>query len=991
MPPRSEINEEMEKVELHCFGFRPILDIVREELGEDVLEEILLSLGVSIERVTAPDSWMSLKFLERLLEEMVKRSRDPGIIDRAAKRIISPRYLGRFYPMLIAFGSPERCYGLAVHAKPRYDKTASLSIRDVRPGHVILEHRPLEDGPRESGDLFCRIREGMYANMTVLFGIPPAAVRHPSCLHRGDDACVYELDWQAPVRAIAPWVGLGLGAAAGTAVVLLGTVTASLVALVAVVFALAGWSIGNVLKLRREVAARVAEIGDHQEALQQSMRANEERFAELLQSKADVERKVEDRTAELREAGQRLAKTLEQVERLSREKSDFFANVSHDLRTPLTLITGPLDDMAAGNKPAGGTPMAIQAMNRNAKWLLRLINQLLDLSKLEAGRVELVRSPIDLTSLTRSVFQSFAAAAEAKGVEMRFQAPEKIEPCALDPVWIESILNNLLGNALRFVGRGGLVQARVVESRDRLRIEVEDNGRGIEPDELPRIFERFAQAGSYRKRRGGTGIGLALVREAARLHGGDATVESELGKGTRFTVTLPRVRAAPARTSPGGEAGTARTETPETGSEAGSGTSRPNGDYSDPPRAFSDVKDELLEDPSDSEGVADRAGPSESAPLVLVVEDHADTRKYVADVLADHYRVRAASEGKRGLELALELKPDAVVTDIDMPEMDGLELCEQLRRSEPTRTIPVLLLTALGDPSNVVRGFRAGADDYVAKPFHGLELLERLRVQIRLRQMVSDMAHKSRLAMLGQTAASVAHQMRNPLTAISCGLQGFQSKLSPSADPATRELVEMMLDCADRIERITTDLMNVSRIDRAPVDRWRAADGLSSCVRLIRARLPPRVTLQESLDEQAEIEGRPGDLNQVFLNLLDNATRAVGDQGQIELRAESKNGVLQVSVDDSGPGIEPEEREGIFQPFVTTRAAGEGTGLGLSIAKQVIEQHGGTIEVGNSSLGGALFTVRIPIAPPLPEGCDTGEEDIANCAGLTPRRSSGNP
>jgi signal transduction histidine kinase len=597
-------------------------------------------------------------------------------------------------------------------------------------------------------------------------------------------------------------------------------------------------------------------------------------------------------------------------------------------------MTGPLEDLAAGREPPGGRQAAIQAMHRNANWLLRLINQLLDLSRVDAGVVRLNKTGVNLAALCRSLTSRFLPDAKSKGVSLVLEAPAQMKPTALDPVWMESMLSNLVGNALRFVGKGGKIKVRVIDGDDTLTLQVEDDGPGISSEELPHIFERFAQAGGYRARRGGAGIGLALVREGARLHGGDAIVESEPGRGTLFTITLPREEA--------------------TGKESSGDPASVERD-----RPLSRAHQELLPDPAGAEADANREGPSPDAPLVLVVEDHADTRRFVADVLAAEYRVRSAADGKEALVIVKNTPPDAVVTDIDMPEVDGLALCKALRDDDETRSIPVLLLTALGDPTSVLRGFDAGADDYIPKPFHGRELLARLSVQLRLRQMVSHVSHKARLAMLGVTAASVAHQMRNPLNAISSGLQSFQKRFT-DIDPATREMLEMMLESSLAIEGITNDLMNVSRVDREPVDKWRAAEALQSCARLIKARLPQRVTLDSQIDTDAVIEGRPGDLNQVFLNLLDNALQAVGEQGRIELKAQREEQTLVITVADSGPGIPESLHDRIFHPFFTSREAGRGTGLGLSIARQVTERHGGKITVGNSALGGSLFRVELP-------------------------------
>jgi signal transduction histidine kinase len=278
-----------------------------------------------------------------------------------------------------------------------------------------------------------------------------------------------------------------------------------------------------------------------------------------------------------------------------------------------------------------------------------------------------------------------------------------------------------------------------------------------------------------------------------------------------------------------------------------------------------------------------------------------------------------------------------------MPIMDGFELCRRLRKNSQTAQLPVILLTARRDVGRVLEGFEAGADDYVTKPFQARELLARVSVHVRLRRMVSEMAHRERLASLGVLAASLAHQVRNPLAAILSGL------------PAVRKRLE-------RIHTLVNDLMDLSRVDQENVARLRPAQGVRACVRLIEARLQGSVQIEADLDDTLELEGRPGDLSHVFLNLIDNAVRAAGDGGRVFLRVVRRGELALFESEDSGPGIPPEAQEAVFAPFYTTRRPGEGTGLGLAIARQVVLQHGGTISVGRSALGGALLTVSLPLA-----------------------------
>jgi signal transduction histidine kinase len=568
-------------------------------------------------------------------------------------------------------------------------------------------------------------------------------------------------------------------------------------------------------------------------------------------------------------------------------------------------------------------------MKRNAMRLLAMINQLLELAKIDAGAGSLDRKAVVPSTLLHRVADAFQPAALRRGVEVSVVPPANDNPVVLDPDRIEGALTNLVANALRFTPSGGHVVLRLRDLGGEIAFAVEDDGSGIPADELPKLFERFAQAGSSSEKRGGTGLGLALVRETARLHGGDVTAESEPGKRTVFELRIPRVVVTDAAVA------------------------------DDPSERRIDLGEELPTKRSTEEFM--RAGPSRAAPLALVAEDNPDLRALLADVLAARYRVHAVADAEKALELAPELKPDVVVSDIAMPGMTGIELTRALRALEETRTTPIILVTARGDVQTVLEGFDAGADDYLTKPFHGRELLARVEVHLRVRQVLKQLAHQERLAALGVVAASVAHNVRNALIPLTSGLPAVRDRVSAAFDEPTREMWEIMESSAERIEQLSTDLLDLSRIDRSTLGRFEPGKGLAASVRLVSAKLPSSVQVTTEVDESVTMFGRPGDLNHVFLNLIDNAARAVGEKGKIRVRGRRENGVYIIDVSDSGAGVDPEIAEKIFEPFVTTRGVGEGTGLGLAIARDVVEQHRGKIEVGPSDLGGASFTIRLPL------------------------------
>jgi signal transduction histidine kinase len=369
----------------------------------------------------------------------------------------------------------------------------------------------------------------------------------------------------------------------------------------------------------------------------------------------------------------------------------------------------------------------------------------------------------------------------------------------------------------------------------------------------------------------------------------------------------------------------------------------------------------LVDEIQDSPRSAERVGPSPAAPLALIVEDNPELRVFIADVLSVRYRVSAAGDGVRGLEMAEQLRPDVIVSDVAMPHMDGYELCRRLQETPHTKNIPVLLVTARTDVDSVIKGFEAGASDYLLKPFHATELLARLDVHVQLRRVTALLARQERLAALGSLAASVAHNVRNPLSALISGLPAIRGRLSPVIDRSSDELMGVMLDCAERIEQMTLDLLDLSRIDREISGDFAPGAGLLACTRMFGPRLSSEIELRTHVDAKAQASGRAGDVNHVFMNVIDNALRAVGQKGVIEIRGAVDEESYVVTVADSGPGIKTELLERIFEPFWTTRAAGEGTGLGLSIARQIMDEHDGSIGASTSPLGGALITIRLPL------------------------------
>jgi len=406
-------------------------------------------------------------------------------------------------------------------------------------------------------------------------------------------------------------------------------------------------------------------------------------------------------------------------------KSRFFANISHEFRTPLTLILGPvrqvidtLEDEKAKQE--------LRVVHRNARRLLDLVNELLDLSKLESGNMKLHAVPQNIVPLVKGLAQSFCSYAERKRIAFIVTSTEEEVLVYIDREKIEKILSNVLSNAFKFTPEGGLVEVSVSTDEKDVNIRVSDTGIGIPAGKIPRVFDRFYQVdGSHTREHEGTGIGLSLTRELVELHKGKIEVESKEGRGTTIVIRIPlgRDHLKPEEICAPGEEEEKAPYIPEAAIYDGA-------PVSNRPRVH----------PQTGSGL----------PVVLVVEDNADVREYIRGNLNDACRILEAADGEEGWNRSIEETPDIIVSDVMMPKMDGFELCKKLKTDERTSHIPVILLTAKATSQDKIEGFETGADDYIMKPFEPAELKARLRNLIGQRERLHEHFRKHGLVEIEQ-------------------------------------------------------------------------------------------------------------------------------------------------------------------------------------------------------------------------------------------------
>ncbi|MFB6249072.1 MAG: response regulator [Salinibacter sp.] len=430
----------------------------------------------------------------------------------------------------------------------------------------------------------------------------------------------------------------------------------------------------------------------------------------------------------------REAETLrDEVAELEAAKSRFFANVSHELRTPLTVILGPLEDALAGRygEVPSGLEERLRAMRGQVQRLQELVNQLLQLSKLDEGRMDLEARPIDLGHVLGRMKSLFRSMADRQGVEVRVETEGRSSACA-DPEALKQIVSNLLSNALEHTPDGGTVRLGATpaegqpdgETDERqVVLSVRDSGPGLPEEIQDNLFDRYvgADGESAGALDTSTGIGLAVVKELVERHGGTVAAESEAGFGTEITVTLPAdCEALPDRDLAEDRESAAQAVVVET-------EERPPPDS--PAPAALPLTDAGGRDGQD--GAAER-------PQVLVVDDEDEVRRYLKEVLAPRYEVRGAADGEAGLRAAREKRPDLVISDVVMPRRDGYELCRAIRSDERLRGLPVVLLTVQDEQDDRLEGLKEGADAYLAKPFRPEELRQRVENLIGIRRYLQS-------------------------------------------------------------------------------------------------------------------------------------------------------------------------------------------------------------------------------------------------------------
>lgn len=660
-------------------------------------------------------------------------------------------------------------------------------------------------------------------------------------------------------------------------------------------------------------------------------------------------------------------KRAEALAELDRAKTAFFSNISHEFRTPLTLILGPVEDAIADpEQTLAGEQLRL--VRRNALRLQKLVNTLLDFSRMEAGRAQARFVPTDLAGFTRDLASAFHSAANSAGLELSIDCQPLSAATYVDPAMWEKIVLNLLSNAVKYTHQGEIHIALRQENTHAV-LTVRDSGVGIPEDELPRVFERFYRArATVGRSYEGTGIGLALVQELVKLHGGVIDVQSKLNSGSIFTVHLP---SGFSHLPPDHIEHTPPSHLSVTGADA----------FTEEARHWS-ISDDIIDSPPSPTPPGTLLSDVDaelSTARILIVDDNADLRAYVARVLARRFRnVNTVADGATALDSARRNPPDIILSDVKMPGLDGFALVRELRADERTRAIPIILLSARAGEESTVDGLASGADDYLVKPFSARELLARVQTHLQMAGIRREMVHRRlveqelrRAVNMRDEFLSVAsHELRTPLTALALQADSLLRVLRAGTlrDETVPNLILKVITMrrqSNRLEALVQCLLDVSSI---------AADQLQLFPERVDI-VPVLHAMVDELQEESEQSNTPlmlqGEsavvyvdrvrLEQILRALLANALK-FGKGKPIDIWTVRVGDMVQIGVKDRGIGIAPSDQQRIFQRFeraVSGRHYG-GLGLGLWIVGELLRAMHGNIRVESALGAGSTFLVELP-------------------------------
>ncbi|MFT5162228.1 MAG: signal transduction histidine kinase [Alteromonadaceae bacterium] len=689
---------------------------------------------------------------------------------------------------------------------------------------------------------------------------------------------------------------------------------------------------------------------------------------------------------------------IEQLQKMDKLKDEFLLRTSHELRAPLNGIIGLAESLMDG---IGGTQSPTSANNlsmivSSGKRLSNLVNDILDFAKLKNNNLALTTQAIHLYPLVELVVALCRPLTIDKSVQLINEVSEDLPPIEADEERLQQIIHNLLDNAIKFTEQGKVTIIAQLEG-DWLKISVTDSGIGIASDKLNRIFNSFEQLdhGSHSPVYNGSGLGLAVSKQLVELHTGTITVDSKPAQGSIFCFTIPL-----------------STRLPSPDVAAGQATARSHLLQDEPLGAEQLLRVNAL--PSQHS-----VGHDGSSFRLLLVDDDPLSRQVLHNHLSlQNYQLVEATDGEQALQLINRSEPfDLVLLDIMMPKMSGFEVCQTLRKTYPNGQLPVIFLSVKNQIADLVHCFGVSGNDFICKPVLKHELLSRVQahldllvinrdLQLKLDSHSDELQQKNalidttrdqlvqadKMASLGTLTTAIAHEINNPTNFVHVSSYNMEIDLSTCRqfifDLAGEEADEALLDSfrqhfkplyahleaikngTDRIKNIVQDLKTFTLLDSSGKKSVEITYLLHSTINLVRTKYLEATDFITDFKSTPTIYCYPAQLNQVFMNLIVNACDAIVEKqqqqgakikGQIIVGCQLFDDMVEITIKDSGNGMNEQTKKHLFDPFYTTKPPGEGSGLGLSTSCDIVQKHGGKISVESQANIGSVFRLRLPI------------------------------
>lgn len=713
------------------------------------------------------------------------------------------------------------------------------------------------------------------------------------------------------------------------------------------------WSVVNipVLDKKGEVCYIINRVEEVTEFMRLKNMGNEQDKLtnDLRNLTASMETEIYQRAQEIQTSNKKLIRLNDELTQREEEirqvykrlfdmdqlKSQFFANVSHELRTPLTLIIGPTRTLLKQNSMDVSQRYLLETIERNSYTLLKHVNDLLDVSKLEAGKMTLNYSSVNLSRLVQNIAAHFDSVAKERNIEFELNMPESC-PAQVDAPKIERVVLNLISNAFKFTPDSGKIQCSLNLSGTSVWISIGDSGSGVPVSQRELIFEKFRQGEEGDSRSfGGTGLGLSIAKDFVTLHLGSIQVyDSPLG-GALFKVQLPL--GAPEQVA---ESNWASNEENQFALVS----------------TINEFKEIELKDPGKSNSFSGK-------PKILIVEDNPEMRRYIFDTLSSEFHLIIANDGKQGLEKTIREKPNLIITDVMMPNMSGDQMVREIRQLPEFANTSIIFLSAKSDQNFRIKLLQEGAQDYLIKPFTPEELIVRVNNLITLQKTIERLESTNKD--MESFSYSVSHDLRAPIRWIQGFVNILMEDFGPALDPEAFRLLQTIDKNTTLMSNLIQDLLSFHRVTKFEM-KARTVDMENMVKEVVDAVLInyPKISYSIEIGKLPNTICDRAAIKQVWVNLISNAIKysSTRDQPCVKITSKDEGEFYTYTVKDNGVGFDKKYANKLFKVFqrLHLQEEFEGTGVGLAIVDRIVQRHGGQVFAEGEVNLGSTFSFTLP-------------------------------